>query len=64
MGTFAGGLGKESAVHNALRILAKEIPSLCLITDVCLCAYTSHGHCGILNENDELDNSASIKRLA
>lgn len=60
-GTYAGGrgilvfessflLGKECCVHAALKALKTNFPQLLLITDVCLCAYTSHGHCGILDE--------------
>jgi porphobilinogen synthase len=64
IGTYAGGLEKESAVHKALRVLGQNFPSLCLITDVCLCAYTSHGHCGVLKDTGDLDNDASVKRLA
>ncbi|CAD8165915.1 unnamed protein product [Paramecium octaurelia] len=64
LGSLAGGLGKESCVHKALRLLKQAFPQLLLITDVCLCAYTSHGHCGILTKDGYLDNQASIKRLS
>jgi porphobilinogen synthase len=64
IGTYAGGRGYQSAVHHALQQLALAYPNLLLITDVCLCAYTSHGHCGILDSKGDLDNGASITRLA
>lgn len=53
-------------VPLALRKLAELFPSLLLITDVCLCPYASHGHCGIFSDEEctAFDNSASITRLA
>lgn len=61
-GTFAD---KETApVPMALEKLSKSYPGLFLATDVCLCGYTHHGHCGILNKQNELDNVPSINRLA
>ena len=49
---------------RAVRHIRKRFPSLRVITDVCLCAYTDHGHCGILNDDGTIDNDASIARLA
>jgi len=51
-------------VPRALRLLRTAYPDLLLIADVCLCAYTSHGHCGIVRPDGSLDNEASIARLA
>lgn len=48
---------------EALPHLRKWFPALLLACDVCLCPYTDHGHCGILNEQ-YLDNAASTKRIA
>lgn len=48
----------------AVKLLRQHFPDLVIACDVCLCAYTSHGHCGILKRDGVLDNSASIKRLA
>lgn len=48
----------------AVKLLRQHFPDLVVACDVCLCAYTSHGHCGILKRDGVLDNSASIKRLA
>ena len=50
-------------VQQAVRALKKEIPDLVVITDVCLCEYTDHGHCGILKEG-VVDNDATLELLA
>jgi porphobilinogen synthase len=50
-------------VHRAIRAIKKEVPGLAVITDVCLCEYTSHGHCGIVR-GDEIVNDESIELLA
>ncbi len=50
-------------VQQALRAVKKEIPELFLITDVCLCEYTSHGHCGIVH-NGKIVNDESVELLA
>jgi porphobilinogen synthase len=49
-------------VAQALRFLAAEFPSLLLMADVCMCAYTNHGHCGVVHDNGVIDNEKSIKR--
>ena len=49
-------------VQQAVRALKRELPALVVITDVCMCEYTSHGHCGVL-VNGEVDNDASLKLL-
>lgn len=48
----------------ALPKLREWFPTLTISCDVCLCPYTSHGHCGILSENGVIDNPKSIKRIA
>ncbi len=53
----------KAAVQQAVRRLKKELPALLVITDVCLCGYTSHGHCGLLH-GGEVDNDASLEALA
>jgi len=50
-------------VQHALRAVKKDVPGLVLITDVCLCEYTSHGHCGIVRDGEIL-NDESIELLA
>ena len=51
-------------VPGALRAMRAAAPGLVLIADVCLCEYTTHGHCGVLDGSGRLDNDASLPRLA
>lgn len=53
----------NGVVHRAIREIKKTNPDILIITDVCLCAYTSHGHCGVI-KNDKVDNDASLQLLA
>jgi porphobilinogen synthase len=53
----------RAPVQQAVRALAHELPDLLIITDVCLCEYTSHGHCGLL-EGTEILNDVTVERLA
>ncbi|KAF9139199.1 hypothetical protein BG015_002130 [Linnemannia schmuckeri] len=48
---------------RALKVLSKAFPNLLLACDVCLCPYTSHGHCGVLREDGTINNRASVQRL-
>ena len=62
----AEGSGAEDPrgpVPETLRLLRRESLPIALIADVCLCEYTSHGHCGIL-DGDRVDNDATLPRLA
>ena len=59
----SGAWDDEGVVQRALRALRASAPSLVLVTDVCLCEYTSHGHCGVL-EGEEVANDATIELLA
>jgi porphobilinogen synthase len=59
----SGAWDDEGVVQRALRALRASAPGLVLITDVCLCEYTSHGHCGVL-EGEEVANDATIELLA
>jgi porphobilinogen synthase len=52
----------DGIVQQALRALRPRFPELLLLTDVCLCEYTSHGHCGVLH-GEEVDNDASVELL-
>lgn len=47
---------ENGIVQKAVRALKKELPSLCVITDVCLCEYMSHGHCGIVRDGKVLND--------
>jgi porphobilinogen synthase len=59
----SGAWDDDGVVQRALRALREASPGLVLLTDVCLCEYTSHGHCGVL-ERDEVDNDATLELLA
>ena len=54
----------DGVVQQALRALRPRFPELVLLTDVCLCEYTSHGHCGVIGADDEVDNDASLELIA
>lgn len=54
---------KEGIIQRAVKTLKDKFPQLVVITDVCLCEYTSHGHCGIIREGD-VDNDATLEQLA
>jgi porphobilinogen synthase len=53
----------EGPVQQAVRALKREVPQLVVITDVCMCEYTDHGHCGVLVDG-EVDNDKSLELLA
>ena len=53
----------EGLVQQAVGKIKELAPSLPVVTDVCLCAYTDHGHCGPLDEKGHVDNDAAIARL-
>lgn len=54
----------ENPVIRGLPLIRKRFPDLVIATDVCLCPYTSHGHCCIFDGDEQMDNEASIQRLA
>lgn len=54
----------EGPVIQAIRRIRSAFPSLYVATDVCLCEYTSHGHCGILNHDHTINTEPSTERLA
>ncbi len=58
----SGAYDDRGVVQEALRGVKKEVPDLLLITDVCLCEYTSHGHCGIVR-GEEIVNDESVALL-
>src|SRR5215216_5059147 len=59
----SGAWDEDGIVQRALRALRPRFPELLLLTDVCLCEYTAHGHCGVLR-GDEVDNDASLELIA
>lgn len=52
----------EAPVQAAVRAIKRQLPDVVVMTDVCLCEYTSHGHCGILVD-DEIANDVTVERL-
>ncbi|GAU97638.1 hypothetical protein RvY_08902 [Ramazzottius varieornatus] len=63
-GRGTGACMDNSPIVTTVKIIRKAFPPLVVACDVCLCPYTSHGHCAILRENGLVDNDASISRLA
>jgi porphobilinogen synthase len=59
----SGAYDAEGVVQMAVRALKEAHPDLTVITDVCLCEYTSHGHCGVVRD-DEVDNDLTLELLA
>jgi len=59
----SGAYDPEGIVQRAVRALKKAVPKLLVICDVCLCEYTSHGHCGLV-KNGEIDNDSTLELLA
>ena len=62
--TGSGGWDEYGAVQQGVRALKREFPELVVITDVCMCEYTDHGHCGVLNDRGGVDNDATLPLLA
>jgi porphobilinogen synthase len=61
MGTEA--YDEEGIIQRTIRAVKKKVPDMVVITDVCLCEYTDHGHCGVISEGD-VDNDATLDLLA
>jgi porphobilinogen synthase len=60
----SGAYDDEGVVQLAVRAVKDAHPELVVITDVCLCAYTSHGHCGVVRPDGTVDNDVSLELLA
>src|SRR5436190_4459854 len=60
----SGAYDDEGVVQLAVRALKEAHPELVVITDVCLCEYTSHGHCGVVRPDGEVDNDITLELLA
>ena len=58
----SGAWDDDGPVQQAVRALKRELPQLVVITDVCMCEYTDHGHCGVLR-NGDVDNDATLELL-
>jgi porphobilinogen synthase len=60
----SGAYDDDGIVQRAVRALRREVPDLVVLTDVCLCEYTSHGHCGLVSDEGEVLNDVSLELLA
>jgi porphobilinogen synthase len=58
-----GAFAKDGIVQQAVKKIKKEVPDILIVTDVCLCEYTSHGHCGMLDK-ETVDNDPTLEVLA
>src|SRR5512139_212327 len=54
----------KGIIQTAVRALKDAVPDLLVVTDVCFCEYTDHGHCGILTGDGDVDNDATLEILA
>lgn len=61
--TGSSAWNDQGVVQKAVRAIKSAVPDLCVITDVCLCEYTDHGHCGVIVGQD-VDNDATLDLLA
>ena len=60
----SGAWEEEGVVQAAVRAIKQAQPELLVVTDVCLCEYTDHGHCGVLRDDGTVDNDATLELLA
>jgi len=60
----SGAWDEEGIIQLAIRAIKEAAPDLVVITDLCLCEYTSHGHCGVLRADGAVDNDATLELLA
>ena len=54
---------ENGIIQKAVKKIRGSFPELIIVTDVCFCQYTTHGHCGILNHNGDIDKISSLKQL-
>jgi len=60
----SGAYAADGIVQRAVRAIKERVDELVVITDVCLCEYTDHGHCGLLTASGEVDNDSTLELLA
>lgn len=60
----SGAYDKEGIIQQAIRAIKEAVPEILVITDVCLCEYTDHGHCGVVSEDGEVLNDPTLELLA
>jgi len=61
--TASGAFAKDGIVQRTVRRIKEKCPDILVVTDVCLCEYTSHGHCGVIEKGD-VDNDSTLEVLA
>jgi len=59
----SGAFARDGLMQRAVREIKNKVPDILVVTDVCLCEYTSHGHCGMI-EKGEVDNDSTLEVLA
>ena len=59
----SGAYDPEGVIQEAIRVIKRAAPNLMVVGDVCLCEYTDHGHCGVIN-NQKIDNDQTLELLA
>jgi len=57
-------LCEDSIISRTIRAIKKDFPDMFIVTDLCFCEYTDHGHCGILSEDETVDNDATLELSA
>jgi len=60
----SSGYKDDGVVQNAVKFIKDTCPELIVITDVCLCEYTDHGHCGVIEKDGTVNNDATLELLA
>ena len=60
----SGAYAKDGIAQQAVKAIKDAVPDIVVIADVCMCEYTSHGHCGILTDTGEVDNDRTLEKLA
>jgi porphobilinogen synthase len=60
----SGAWDEDGVVQLATKAIKQSVPELLVLTDVCLCEYTAHGHCGVARSDGSIDNDASLELLA
>lgn len=58
------GYSSNGIIQKAIKAIKNEYPEMYIVSDVCMCEYTSHGHCGILKDNGQVDNDATLPYLS
>lgn len=62
--TGTGAWDDDGVAQLAVKAIKQRVPELLVITDVCLCSYTEHGHCGVLDASGDVDNDQTLELLA